>query len=113
MSHRIEKINELIKQQISEILIRELNLKPGIFLTVSKVDTTRDLRYTRIFLSIFPEKEAGYVLETLKKEIYNLQRVLNKKLSMRPLPRIEFIHDITESKADEVEKILKKMENGK
>lgn len=109
MSHRIEKINELIKQQISEILIRELSLKPGIFLTVSKVDTTRDLRYTRIFLSIFPECEANYVLEALEKEVYNLQGILNKRLAMRPLPRIEFIRDITESKADEVEKILKEI----
>lgn len=107
MSHRIEKVNELIKQQIAEILIRELNLKPGVFVTVAKVDTTRDLRYTRIFLSIFPEKEANYVLETLKKEIYRLQGVLNKKLSMKSLPKIEFYQDITESKADEVEKILK------
>ncbi len=107
MSHRLEKINELIQQQIAEIITRELDLKPGVFVTVAKVDTTRDLRYTRIFLSIFPEREANYVLETLKKEIYNLQGILNKKLAMRPLPRIEFIQDSTESKADEVEKILK------
>ncbi len=107
MSHRIAKINELIKQQIAEIVTRELDFKSGVFVTVAKVDTARDLRYTRIFLSIFPEKEAGYVLETLKKEIYKLQGMLNKKLVMRPLPRIEFFQDITESKADEVEKILK------
>lgn len=113
MPYRIEKINKLIKQQISEMLIRELSLKPGIFLTVSKVDTTRDLRYTRIFLSIFPEREANYVLETLKKELYRLQGALNKKLSMKPLPKIEFYQDTTESKADEVEKILKKIGDGK
>lgn len=109
MSHRIEKINELIKKLISEIIIRELDLKPGVFVTVSKVDTTRDLRYTRIFVSIFPERDADYTLKTLEKEIYRLQGVLNKKLSMRPLPRIEFHLDTTEVKADEVEKILKKM----
>jgi ribosome-binding factor A len=107
--HRIQKINELVKQQISEILTRELDLKPGIFVTVSGVDTSRDLRYTRIFLSVFPEKESHYVFNALKNELYEIQGILNKKLSMHPLPRIEFVNDLTESKADEVEKILKKI----
>jgi len=109
MSHRIKKINELIKQQIAEIIARELDIKPGVFLTVSKVDTTRDLRYTRVFVSVFPEQETDYAIKTLDKEIYSLQGSLNKKLTMKPLPRIEFKLDITESKADEVEKILKKL----
>jgi ribosome-binding factor A len=111
MGHRIEKVNELIKQQISQTLTRELDLKPGVFVTVSRVDTTADLRYARIFVSIFPEREASYALETLKNELYRLQGVLNKKLSMKPLPRIEFHLDITEVRADAVEKILKDLDH--
>ncbi len=76
-------------------------------MTVAKIDTTPDLRYTRIFLSIFPEKEQCYAFKTLSRELYRLQGILNKKLSMKPLPRIEFHLDTTEVKADEVEKILK------
>jgi ribosome-binding factor A len=112
MGHRIEKINELIKQQVSEIIPRELNLKPGIFLTVAKVDTSKDLRYTRIFISIFPEKETNYIRETLKKETYFLQGKLNKKLAIKIIPKIEFVIDLTESKADEVEKILSDIKGG-
>lgn len=106
MSHRIEKINELIRQQISEIISRELNLKPGIFLTISKVDTSKDLRYTRIFISIFPERETNYALETLKKEAYFIQGKLNKKLFLKIIPRVEFVIDKTESNANEIEKLL-------
>ena len=109
MSYRIQKINELIKQEIAQILSREVEFKPGIFLTVTKVDTTRDLRYTRIFVSIFPEEEINYAMETLEKEIYKIQGIMNKKLHLKPLPRIEFKLDTTESKADELEKILKKI----
>ena len=107
MSHRIAKINKLIKQQIAEIISRELDFKPGVFVTISKVDTTPDFRYTRIFVSIFPEKESDYALKTLAKETYHLQGFLNKKLSIKPLPRLEFYLDTTEVKAAEVEKILK------
>ncbi|GBE16596.1 ribosome-binding factor A [bacterium BMS3Abin15] len=109
MSHRISKINELIKQQVSEIISRELNIKPGVFLTIAKVDTAKDLRYTKIFVSVFPEKEAEYALKTLEKEIYNIQGILNKKLHLKIIPKIEFVMDTTEVEADEIEKILKEI----
>lgn len=109
MSERILKINELIRKHISEIISRDLSLKAGVFVTVAKVDTTPDLRYTRISVSIFPEKEIDYAIKTLQKELYQIQGKLNKKLVMRPLPKIEFRVDMTESKADEIEKLLKQI----
>jgi ribosome-binding factor A len=109
MSTRIPKINELIKSHINEIITKDLSLKSGIFVTVSKVDTTPDLRYTRIFVSIFPEKDISYAEKTLAKELYHIQGALNKKLYMRPLPKIQFITDMTESKADEIEKLLRQI----
>ena len=109
MSFRINKINSLIKQQMSQILSRQLNLKPGVFLTVSKVDTTKDLRYSRIFVSVFPEKETAYALKTLEKEIHSLQGELNKKLEIKILPRVKFKADATEAKADKIEKIIRNL----
>ncbi|HOF42599.1 MAG TPA: 30S ribosome-binding factor RbfA [Candidatus Moranbacteria bacterium] len=109
MPERIAKINELIKRHVSELLSRELSLKPGIFLTVSKVDTSRDLRYTKIFISVFPHKESEYAIKTLEKEIYSIQGSLNKKLNVKPLPRLEFHLDSTEEEADKIEKILREL----
>ena len=109
MSQRIEKINKSIRRNISEIITRELNIKPGIFISVSKVDTSPDLRYTRVFVSIFPEKERDYVMKTLEREMYFIQGKLNKNLPMRPLPRIDFFLDTTEEKADEIEKLLREI----
>jgi ribosome-binding factor A len=109
VTNRITKINSLIQRHISEIITRDISLKPGVFVTVAKVDTTPDLRYTRIFISIFPEKEINYTVKTLEKELYQIQGALNKKLVMRPLPKIEFKVDMTESQADEIEKLLKEI----
>jgi ribosome-binding factor A len=106
MSDRIAKLNKLIKQHLGEILSKEISIKSGVFLTISKVDTTRDLRYTRVSISVFPFKESNYVIKTLSKEMYPIQGSLNKKLNMRPLPRIQFQIDETEERADEIEKIL-------
>ena len=106
MSDRIVKLNKLIKEHLGEIFQRELSLKPGLFLTIAKVDTTPDIRYTRVSISVFPYKENDYAMKTLSKEIYSIQGELNKKLKMRPLPRIEFILDSTDEEADKIEKIL-------
>lgn len=106
MSDRIVKLNKLIKEHLGEIFQRELSIKPGVFLTIAKVDTSVDIRYTRVSISVFPYKEADYVMKTLSKEIYQIQGALNKKLKMRPLPRLEFVLDSTEEEADKIEKIL-------
>jgi len=109
MSFRIKKVNSLIKEQISEIFTRELNLKQGVFLTVVKVDTTKDLRYTRIFISVFPEADRSYILTALKNEKIGIQKKLHEKLHMKIMPKIIFKLDTTEAEADEIEKLLKKI----
>ena len=109
MNNRINKVNELVKKHINDIILKDLSLKEGVFITIAKVDTTPDLRYTRLSVSIFPEKEISYALKTLEKEIFKIQGWLNKKLHMRPLPKIEFRLDTTESEADKIEKLLKEI----
>jgi len=107
MFSRIDRVNELIRETLAEIVAREVEMPPGVFVTVVKVDTTRDLRYARVFVSVFPEKRFGKTLELFEKKIYLIQGLLNKKLHMKPLPRIEFVADKTEAEADKIEKILK------
>jgi ribosome-binding factor A len=103
---RITKVNELLRQLLGEIMERELSLKPGIIMTIAKIDTSKDLRYTRMFISVFPENETNYVKETLKKELSGIQKKLYAKLYMRPMPKISFEIDTTAQEADKVEKIL-------
>ncbi len=112
MSLRTKKVNSFIKEQISEIFNRELNLKPGVFLTVVKVDTTNDMRYTRIFISVFPDVDRNYVLVALKNEKKRIQKALNAKMSMKIIPKIIFKLDTTEADADKIEKLLKTIKRG-
>lgn len=109
-SLRMKKVNELIRQQLSEIIEREVSWKQGVFVTVAKVKTTSDLRQTHVSISAFPLDERKYILRTLEKEAYALQGILNKCLHMRPLPRIKFELDVTEEHAQVVEDILRSPE---
>ncbi|OGI25134.1 MAG: ribosome-binding factor A [Candidatus Moranbacteria bacterium RBG_13_45_13] len=109
MHSRIDRINELIKETLAKIIAEEVDFPPDIFVTVTRVDTSRDLRYARVFVSVFPEKKFSRVMEILKREAYSIQGMLNRKLHMKPLPRIEFMTDKTEVEADKIEKILKEI----
>ena len=104
---RLEKINELLQHKISAILTKNVSFKLGVFVTVARVSTSPDLRQCKVLVSVFPASDGNYVLETLKKEAYSLQGVLNNQLHMRPLPRIHFDLDTTEEEAQKVEDILR------
>jgi ribosome-binding factor A len=108
-STRLPKINELVRKYVNDIILKDLSLKSGVFVTIAKVDTSPDVRYTRVFISVFPENEFPYALKTLDKERHNIQLALNKKLRIKPLPRLEFRSDFTESEADKIEKLLKEL----
>jgi ribosome-binding factor A len=90
MNDRILKINKLLKQEVGKIIFEEIDLEKEILLTVIKVDTPNDLRYSKIFISVFPSAKTEEVFEKLNKNIWGIQQILNKKLKMRQVPRIEF-----------------------
>lgn len=111
MSQRIIRINELIRSHLGQIFTHEINLKPGVLVTITKVDTTPDLRRSDILVSVYPESEERYAMRSIGNEKHSIQKALHEKLSMKPLPKLTFSFDPTESKADEVERILKGLEN--
>ena len=109
MSQRVIRINELIRSHLGNILGREITFKPGLFVTITKVEVSRDLRHAKVSVSVFPETEADYAMKTLAKEKGNMQGKLNRKLYMKPMPALTFVFDGTESSAQEVEDIFKEI----
>jgi ribosome-binding factor A len=106
MSERITKVNDLLRDLVSQALLTELSLKQGIVLTVAKVSASKDLRHANILVSVFPESEENYVRAALKNELRGIEKSIHGKLYMKPLPRLRFLIDTTERGADEVEKII-------
>ena len=109
MSHRIEKINDLIRDNLSKILQKETSSKPGVFVSIVKVDTSKDLRYTDVLIRIFPEKDKKEVARNLEKNIFQLQKELNSSLEIKLFPKIRFKLDATQKTIDELEKVFQKI----
>lgn len=106
---RIEKVNSLIKQELGNITLREVDVFPGILLTITRVECAHNLFQAKVYVSVVPEDKFDEVLSLLKRHIYDLQQILNKKIKMRPVPRIEFLKETKTKEAGRVEELLYKI----
>lgn len=109
MSKRIQQVNELIKRELGKILLRETDFSKNILVTITRVENSVDLKLARIYISCLPEKEIEKVFTVLNKQIYHLQQTMNKRLPMRPVPKIKFIKEKETKKAAEIEELLNKI----
>ena len=107
-TQRILKVNKLIKQEVGKIILSEINFPADIMVTVVKVEASKDLRYADVFVSVLPFEKKEEVQEILKENIYFMQKILNKKLFMKPLPRIRFVIDESGEDVERIEELLKK-----
>lgn len=112
MSKRIQRVNQLIKEQISGIILREIEFSPDILVTVTRVETSSDLKNSNVFISVLPEENRLKTVNILNKKIRFLQREINKSLRMKPLPRLNFLEEKETAEAGRIEELLVKLKNG-
>lgn len=105
-SNRIDKVNSLLKHEISKIIQREVGFPDNVLATLTRVEATANLIEAKVYISVYPEAKAQEVLEILKKEVYGIQKEINKKLNMRPIPKIIFVIDKKEAQVNRVEELL-------
>ena len=100
-----------MEHEISKIIQREIGFPDNVLVTLTHVKATANLIEAKVYISVYPEEKSGEVLKILEKEVWNIQQKINKKLNMRPVPKIIFILDKAESKAGRVEELLNQLKN--
>jgi ribosome-binding factor A len=104
---RLQRIADRIRQELAEMLIREINdprLKL-IYLTDVKVD--RELAYADIFVSALEgTSRSKDVLSGLESASGFIRRTLASRMKLRAFPRLRFHWDVTPENADRIEKTL-------
>ena len=106
-TQRILKINKLIKQELGKIILTDADFPKNAMITITKVKTSADLRYADVFISILPAEKDVEVEKILKENIYFIQGKLNKKLHLKPLPRIKFVVDRSGEDMERIDEIIK------
>ena len=116
MSARIEKVNSLIKRYLSEIISNELSdpRLTGQMITVSTVQTAPDLKYAKVYLSIYGSMPANEVLNLVKQAGGYIRKLLAPKLDLRSTPMLDFALDTSAEYSQKINELisnLKKEEN--
>jgi len=95
MGHRIERVNSLIRQEISELLQRQVkDPRLGNFVAVTDVSTSPDLRHAKIFVSrIGSEEEKQETLNVLAAASGFFRNELARRLRLRRIPELSFHWD--------------------
>ena len=95
MGHRIERVNNLIRREISDLLVRQVkDPRLGGFITVTEVETSADLRSAKVFVSsIEPEVDKKELLGVLSNASGFLHNELMRRLELRRIPELTFHWD--------------------
>ncbi len=94
---------------MGKIFLRELDFGKNVLITITEVDASGNMQLADIKVSVYPEKELKKILGFLSKNIYKFQQELNKRMKMRPVPKINFYADVRTRGAANVEELLEKI----
>ena len=108
MSHRIERVNNLIRQEISEML--RLHVKdPRLsnFISVNTVSTSADMKYAKVFVScISGSEEKQKILSVLAGASGFFRKELTRNLKIRQVPELSFHWDDSIERGDHVLQLI-------
>ena len=108
---RVERVRELLKRQLGEILRREIQLNDGSIITVTDVDVTNDLQSATVFIGIIGsagQRKQG--MELLQKERKRIQGLVGRAVVLKYTPQLRFVLDESISRGNRVLEILDEIE---
>ena len=91
MSQRLDRINQLLKQEISTIVQKDFEWK-DMLVTISDVEVTQDMREAKVFVSVLGGN-MNAVLEKLTQGKGKIQSQVNKRVTLRCTPVLMFRGD--------------------
>jgi ribosome-binding factor A len=110
MSRRLSRVEEACKEELAEILQREIKDPRVGFVTITGVKLTADLRHAKVFLSIFgTEQESQQSMDGLESAKGYLRSQLGKHLRLKYLPEIEYVHEHVAEEALRLEELMKQV----
>jgi ribosome-binding factor A len=111
LSHRVERIAEQIREELSQMLATEVR-DPGVGLvTVTRVKVTADLSLARVYWTALVEGKARTDTEkALKRTAPYLRHLLSQRLTLRRAPEIQFLYDESVAAQDRIERIIQDLQ---
>ena len=92
-TNRINRINEDIQRELASLIRTVKDPRVHGLISITRVDTTTDLRYCRVYVSVLDHSDVKEVVKGLKSAAGYLRRELGRVLTLRYTPERQFIED--------------------
>ncbi len=112
-SNRINRINEEIQKELSALLrtVKDPRVA-GTMISITRVETTPDLRYTKVYVSFLQEEKAKDALKGLDSAAGYLRRQLGSNLQLRYAPQIVWSLDDSITYGAKMLKLINSLDTG-
>ena len=112
MSLRLERVRELLKRELGEIIRREIPLNEAGLITVNEVGIAPDLKSATVFVGVVGTNEQRKRAATLlEKESKRFQSMIGRAVVLKYTPHLKFIVDEAIERGNRVLKILDELEH--
>jgi ribosome-binding factor A len=110
LSHRVERIAEQVREEVSQMLATEVR-DPGVGLvTVTRAKVTGDLSLARIYWTILGDaNERKKTAKALARAVPYLRHLLSQRLTLRRTPELQFLFDESVAAQDRIEQIIQEL----
>ena len=111
MTRRTERVNNLIRQEISQLLWRQVNdPRLASFISVTRVSTSPDLKHAKVFVSSMgDETSKSEILQGFTAASGFLRRELAERLTLRHIPQLSFHFDDSIQRGAEVIRLIEQV----
>jgi ribosome-binding factor A len=112
-SRRIERINHLLRQEIADLLTREVKdaALQDAMISITEVETSADLRSAKVYFSVYGDEETvDAARQHLKRASGFLHHNLKERLDLRHTPHLEFVLDQSLARGDRIMRLMRTIE---
>lgn len=104
---RPARVGDQVRQELAELIAREVH-DPGIgFLTITRVKLTPDLQQARVFYTtIGDDRQRGETFKALRRATPFLRRQVGRRLRLKHVPELQFLYDESIEQQDRIERII-------
>lgn len=110
---RIERLNHVFMEEISNILMTEVKDEDIKFVTITDVDITNDLSYAKVYFTVLNTDRKKETIEALNGASHFIRGKLSEKVEIRHTPELKFIYDESIAYGEHIEDILEKINEKK
>lgn len=111
MKHRLERVNEVVKRELSELISRVLNFEAEVLVTIPAVDISPDLKNCTVYVSVIGANyQKSDVIAELEEHRTALQRELSKRVVLKYTPHLHFKLDNSIERGNRVLEIIQDLD---